>query len=414
MNLTYWIAVSFLLAIAFLIIIPPLWKKREIKELDSEHRNVNIAQDRALELKQQLKAGSLSQQQFDEQYEELELSLGDDLDSEQLNRNKGSQGRWIVSVIVVCMPILSVMTYYTLGEPNALKKALWQQEEQTQQTQLGANPTRKQINEMVNGLAQRLKQEPNNVQGWVMLGRSYKYLKRIDLAVDAFEKAYALVDDDPDLMLDYADALVMAQGGKFSGKATELIFKALEQVPNSVSGLWLAGMAKAEIGETAEAMQYWRQLEAILAPGSKALRELQNLMSSVQADKSSAPPVVEESTLASAISVKVQVTMDAGIKAKVSPDDIVFIYAKALTGPPMPLAIVRKKVSDLPLSVTLDDTMAMMPTMKLSNFKKVKILARISKSGNARQQKGDFVGSLDLDKLVINTSISIVISDEIK
>jgi cytochrome c-type biogenesis protein CcmH len=206
----------------------------------------------------------------------------------------------------------------------------------------------------------------------------------------------------------------MAQGGKFSGKATELIFKALEQVPNSVSGLWLAGMAKAEIGEIAEAMQYWRQLEAILAPRSKALRELQNLMSSVQADKSSAPPVVEESTLASAISVKVQVTMDTEIKAKVSPDDIVFIYAKALTGPPMPLASVRKKVSDLPLSVTLDDTMAMMPTMKLSNFKKVKILARISKSGNARQQKGDFVGSLDLQKLVINTSISIVISDEIK
>ena len=123
MNLVYWLLVSVLLVCAFFIIIPPLWKNKEIKQADSDKRNIKIARERAKELKQQLKAGGLTQSQFDEQYAELELTLGDDLDIEQLNQQNSSQGRWVIPVIFILVPLFSVLIYLQLGEPDALKKA---------------------------------------------------------------------------------------------------------------------------------------------------------------------------------------------------------------------------------------------------------------------------------------------------
>ncbi|MCK5191200.1 MAG: c-type cytochrome biogenesis protein CcmI [Methylococcales bacterium] len=410
MNLSYWIAVSVLLALAFFIIIPPLWKKREIQEAESDQRNINIAKDRVNDLKQQLQAGALTQAQFDEQYAELELTLGDDLDIEQLNQKSSSQGRWVVPVLLIAIPLFSVLTYLQLGEPDALKKVQEVQQAQKQSSQSGLD-----VNAMVSGLAERLKQDPENAEGWLMLGRSYKYLEKYPLAVNAFEKAYALLGDEPEIMLQYADALAMANGGKLAGKPSELIFKALEKSPNALTGLWLAGMAKAENGEFNQAMQYWRKLEKILPPESDSLRELQGLMAAVQAQTTGSSGTVDTvSATVTTVSINVQVSVADFIKAKVAQTDTVFIYAKALTGPPMPLAIVRKQVSDLPLSVTLDDAMAMMPTMKLSKFKQVKIMARISKSGAAMQQKGDFIGSVELQELAGSTSVVIVISEEVK
>ncbi len=416
MNVTYWFIVSGLLILAFLMLLPPLWKQREVKDETSEQRNVRIAKEKAKDLKRQHQAGRLNQQQFDEQYEELELSLGDDLDNhpddEQPMQTSASHGRWVIPVIVVIVPLFSILTYFALGEPDALKKAEMVQARQTQ------SPTMDDINAMVKGLAGRLEQDPNNAKGWVMLGRSYKYLQKYDLAVNALGNAYALVDDDPELMLDYADALAMVNRGRITGKAAELVFKSLEQLPDSISGLWLAGMAKAEVGEFVPAMQYWKKLVTLLPADSPDLQELQSMMANVQTQipgsETIKPWQEEVPAQASAdVSIEVKVSMKAAIKAKVSQSDTVFIYAKALTGPPMPLAIVRKQVSDLPFSVTLNDAMAMMPAMKLSNFKAVKVMARISKSGTAIRQKGDYIGTLELPELTANTSVAIVINDEV-
>ncbi len=409
MNVTFWLIATALLAIAFFIIIPPLWKKGEIKDTDSEQRNVKIAQDRARDLKQQLQAGALTQEQFDEQYEELELTLGDDLGDDQLKARTSSQGRWVVSIILFSVPLFSVLIYFWLGEPDALEKAA------LQPIQQAGNPAQPDINAMVNGLAQRLQQEPDDGQGWLMLGRSYKYLQKYSLAVDAYAKAYAILGEQTEVMLHYADALAMANGGRLSGKPAELIFKALSQSPNDVMGLWLGGMAKVEMGDNTGALQYWRKLETILPPGSDSHRELTKLMASLQVQ--SPDIIAPKQTQAKAIipvSIDVQVSMDDAIKAQVNSQDTLFIYAKALTGPPMPLAIVRKQVADLPIAVTLDDTMAMMPNMKISSFDQVKVMARISKSGTAMQQKGDFVGELELLELAGKTSVVIVINEEIK
>ena len=114
MNIAYWFVVCLLLVCAFLIIIPPLWKKREIVEADSDQRNIKIAQDRAKDLKYQLESGALSQQQYDEQYAELELTLGDDLDIAPISEGETTQGRWVIPVIGVLIPIFSLLIYSLL------------------------------------------------------------------------------------------------------------------------------------------------------------------------------------------------------------------------------------------------------------------------------------------------------------
>ncbi|MCK4843024.1 MAG: c-type cytochrome biogenesis protein CcmI [Methylococcales bacterium] len=402
MNIAYWLVIAMLIILALLIIIPPLWRNREIKDADSDQRNINIAQERAKDLKRQLEAGGLTQLQYDEQYAELELSLGDDLDLDTQSQLKSSQGRWIVPVIGLLLPVFSVLIYFGLGEPEALRKA------QTQQQMRAAQSSNVNIEAMVSGLVQRLEKEPDNAKGWVMLGRSYKYLEQFSLAVNAFKKAHELLADDPDIMLHYADSLAMASDGALEGKPTELIFKALEKSPNNMTGLWLGGMVKAEKGEFKLALKYWRQLEELLPKGSQSHKEIQAMLATVQAK------VAPEQTIKTAISIKVHVSLTESLKAKAAIDDTVFIYAKALTGSPMPLAIVRKQMADLPLTVTLDDAMAMMPTMKLSNFKQVKVMARVSKTGNAMQQPGDFIGAFTVPKLQGEQSINIVINQEIK
>ncbi len=416
MNITYWIIISVLLAIVFIIILPPLWKKREVVAADSDQRNIKIAQERLSDLEQQLANGALTQQQFDEQYGELELTLGDDLAIEQTETKTSSLGRWVAPIILVCVPLFSVLTYFSLGEPDALKKA----ELKIKPTQ-HASTDGNDINSMVMRLAQRLKEHPENANDWVMLGRSFKYLKQYKLAANSFKKAYDILGDDPKVMLQYADSLAMANGGKITGKASEMVFKALEKSPNDVTGLWLAGMSKAETGDLPQAISYWKKLETILPPDSGSYKEVQNLISTAQAKISGNPiaqsePVIKAETQPqekASISVSVQVSIAESITSKTSQNDTVFVYAKALTGPPMPLAIVRKQVSDLPLSVTLDDSMAMMPTMKLSSFKAVKIMARVSKSGNAMQQKGDLIGELELKELAGNMTVAIIINKEI-
>ena len=421
MNVVYWLIVAALLLLAFIVIIPPLLRKTDVEAADSDQRNLTIAKERIKELKQQLSAGELSQIQFDEQYAELELVLGDDLDDEAPVQGSSIQGRWVVPVLVMVIPVSAIFTYFTLGEPNALAKAKIQQTEQAQK--MPPN-----VNAMVTGLAKRLEEDPTNVKGWLMLGRSYKVLKKYKMAAYALEQAYRLSSDDVEVMLQYADALAMAKGGSLAGKSSELVFKAIAKDPGNITGLWLAGMANAEQGDYSQALIHWRTLEKLLPAGSESMAEVQSLMAMAQAKvggESETVVVAETETAVSvtevkadkavaAVSITVKASITDAIKAKVNGQDTVFIYARALTGPPMPLAIVRKKVSDLPITVTLDDAMAMMPTMKLSNFKHVKVIARVSKSGTAMQQKGDFVGSIDVQDLSNNPSLMIIINKEIK
>jgi len=415
--------VSVMILSAFLIVLPPLLRKHPLAEAGQDQRNIAIARQRLAELKEQLQAGALTQALYDEQLVELEQALSDDLDIQSqaktspTGRRRGalagaeastSSGRWMAFVLVLAIPLVAGALYWTLGNYQSLSQV----DQPAAANQ--AAPELEQMKNMVAGLAERLKEQPNDAMGWTMLGRSYKYLQQYPKAVEAFEHAYRLIGDQPEIMLLYADALAFASNEQMAGKPAELVFKALAMEPNNVTGLWLGGMAKAQTGDFAAAMALWEKLEAQLPQGSEAQQEIQVLLAKLATQMPEGAATQEEAKPATAVSIDVQVSLASELQKSAGPNDTVFIYAQALSGPKMPLAIVRKQVSELPLTVNLTDAMAMMPTMKLSNFEQVKLLARISKSGDAMQQPGDLIGVIEQVALTDKEAHKIVINSQIK
>lgn len=410
------VLVAVLLIAAYLIILPPLWRTQAIEDAAFDERNTLIARHRLSELKEQLQSGGLSQSLYDEQLAELKQALGDDLEITSSTQTPQTHGRWMVYVLALAIPLVSGLLYVKLGAPQAIDRV-----EEVAVVSSGA-PDSEAINKMVEGLAAKMKANPNDGEGWLMLGRSYKVLQQYPKAVDAFANAHRLLGDKADVMLMYADALAFANNETIDGKAAELVFKALEMEPDNLNGLWLGGMSKAQANDFMGAMLLWKKLESLLPAGSDAQKETQALLAKVtsQLPKEAVLSLATNSQqadspqVATDVSVKVEVSLDAALKQAAAPTDTVFVYAQALSGPKMPLAIVRKQVSDLPLSVTLDDSTAMMPKMKLSNFKEVKLMARISKSGNAMPQTGDLIGTVEQVTLTDKNLKKIVITDKIK
>ena len=224
-------------------------------------------------------------------------------------------------------------------------------------------------------------------------------------------------------MLLYADALAYVNDKNLTGKPAELVFKALALEPDNMNALWLGGMAKAQQGDTVEAAKLWKKLESLLPAGSDSQKEVQDLLSKLASESPEAMAIDQSQTTQTAkvpdsanstATIKVEVSLTPGLQNKYQAKDTVFIYAQAVSGPKMPLAIVRKQVSDLPLTVSLDDTLAMMPTMRLSNFSQVRLLARLSKSGNAITQPDDLIGVIEQVELNDKNPHKIVIGEQKK
>jgi cytochrome c-type biogenesis protein CcmH len=398
-----------LVLIAFLLILPPLWRKQTLQATDLDERNILIARHRLAELKENRRLGGLSQAQYDEQLADLEQALSDDLDIKSHAGTAQSQGRWIIYVLALGLPLLAGSLYLSLGNYRAISHG----------AEMAVDPdTLKlaEINKMVEGLAEKLKTSPDDAQGWLMLGRSYKVMEQHAKAVDAFANAYRLLGDQAEILLLYADALAYANDKNLAGKPTELVFKALALEPGNMNALWLGGMAKAQQGDTATAAKLWKKLVALLPPGSDSQQEIQGLLAKIESEapQSTAQSEATQPANVSDAAIAVQVSLAPELQKSTSPGDTVFVYAQALSGPKMPLAIVRKQVSDLPLSVSLTDAMAMMPTMKLSNFSEVKLLARISKSGNAMSQPGDLIGVIEQVALADKNTHTIIINGHVK
>jgi len=197
---------------------------------------------------------------------------------------------------------------------------------------------------------------------------------------------------DPVLLAEYADLLAVRANGQLEGKPLELVQKALKLDPNNNMSLALAGTAAYERRDYAEATRYWDRLYKLLPPESEDAKALAATLAEIR-EKNGGPPVAPAGKQAvSGKTVSGRAVLAASLAAKVQPGDTVFVYARAIDGPRIPLAVLRAHAQDLPLSFTLDDALAINPEMKLSGASQVKIEARISKSGNATPQQGDLVG----------------------
>jgi len=256
-------------------------------------------------------------------------------------------------------------------------------------------PTAEQVVAMVDQLAERMKSQPDNAEGWLMLGRSYVALGKHADAVAAYRKASALRPSDANLLADFAYALAMANQRNLQGEPLKLIDRALAIDAVQPKALALAGTAAFDRRDYALAVKYWEKLAQTQPPDSAFGRQVQpSIAEARRLGGMSAPVAAPTAPGAAASSAQVSgtVTLAAALKGKVSPNDTVFVFARAVDGPRMPLAILRKQVKDLPLNFTLDDSMAMSPQATLSAFPRVIVGARISKQGVAMPQAGDLQG----------------------
>lgn len=254
-----------------------------------------------------------------------------------------------------------------------------------------------QIAAMTESLAAKLKTDPNNAEGWAMLARSYAVLGRFDEAVTAYQHVLALRQDDAQVYADYADALAVTRGRKLEGEPAKLIDQALSLDPRNFKALSLAGTLAFNQQDFQRAADLWQRALAS-APADNP-----GLVQQIRTDLDDARQRAGMAPLSGAAAVDAQVggtvSLAPALAGKLPPDATVFIFAKAAQGPKMPLAILRKQVKDLPLPFTLNDAMAMSPQTKLSGFAEVVVGARVSLSGQATPQPGDWQGQSQPVKL---------------
>jgi len=250
-------------------------------------------------------------------------------------------------------------------------------------------------------------------------------MQRFDGAIEAYQNLYRLQPEEPDVMLMLADALSMKQQGQMAGRPAELINMALAKAPQNTTALWLSGMALEQQGQYQQALARWNKLHPLLNDNESEQVQLDVLINRVKQKLAGKGPVASQSVTASpaatpatkdvpasSAQVTLVVSLDEAFTAKVSPDDTIFVYAKAQTGPPMPLAAKRIQVKDLPATVVLDDSMAMMPQFKLSSFDTLVVGARVSKTGQAVGQTGDLF--IEQEKVSHGGQIKLVISRILK
>lgn len=259
-----------------------------------------------------------------------------------------------------------------------------------------------QIAAMTEKLAARLQEKPDDVEGWSMLARSYSVLGRHADALKAYEKASNLRKDDPTLLADYADSLAVNNNSNLEGEPMKLVDRALRLDPKNLKALYLAGTYAFNKKDFPSAITFWEKLVQVGPPGNvfanqvePAIAEARTLAGMPAAAKplDAAPKAGTASPAAAAnATVSGTVTLSAAMAKQAQPEDTVFVFARAAEGSRMPLAIMRKQVKDLPITFSLNDSMAMSPATALSTASKVIVGARVSKSGNAMPQPGDLSG----------------------
>ncbi|EJL95030.1 MULTISPECIES: c-type cytochrome biogenesis protein CcmI [Pseudomonas] len=375
----FWLAAGLLLLVALsFLLIPVLRERRAQREEDRTALNVALYQERVAELQSQQAEGVLDAAQMDSGRAEAARELLADTEGVAAPRIS-KLGKPLPLLAAVLVPVLGLGLYMHFGAAD--KVELTREFAQAPQS----------MEEMTQRLERAVAAQPDSAEGLYFLGRTYMAQERPADAAKMFERAANLAGRQPELLGQWAQAQYFADGKKWSAKIQALTDEALKADPKEVTSLGLLGIAAFEGERYQEAIDYWNRLLAQLPPEDSSRAALQGgIKRAAERLEASGGKVAQAPVAAKAALLKVSVDLASELRSKVQPGDSVFIFARATSGPPAPLAAKRLTVADLPVTVELGDADAMMPQLKLSNFPEVQLVARISRAG--QPTAGEWVG----------------------
>ncbi|BFN29027.1 formate-dependent nitrite reductase complex subunit NrfG [Pseudomonas sp. SCT] len=375
----FWIAAGALLlvALAFLL-IPILHGRRAQSEEDRTALNVALYEERLAELVAQHGAGTLSDAQLEAGRADAARELLEDTEGSETPRI-AKLGRSVPLIAAVLVPLVGYGLYTHWGASDKVQMA----------RQFSEQP--RTVEEMTAHLEQAVQDQPDSAEAWYFLGRTYMNQERPGDAAKAFSRVVEIAGRQPELLGQWAQALYFARDRKWSEELQALTDEALQSDPQELTSLGLLGIAAYEESRYQDAVRFWEQLVAALPeedPSREAIRGgIERARQQIDGDSA----VEQAQSAANAgTTLEIQVALDPKVVESVSPQDTVFVFARAVSGPPVPLAAKRLTVADLPATITLGDADAMVPSMKISSVEQVMVMARISRSGDAT--KGEWMG----------------------
>jgi cytochrome c-type biogenesis protein CcmH len=385
----FWSIAAALTVAALLFLLPPLLRRRATPPDSRVAANAAIYREQLDELAADLQRGAVTREEFERASREVEHRIVAEHAGGAPAPAAHRPAFAAALALGLLLPLAVVLGYLQLGNPGALD---------------GAGPdaahavSPEQMESLVERLAQKLQQTPEDAEGWMLLGRSLSVLQQYERAAQAYARAAQLFPGDAGVLADYADTLAMAQGRRLAGEPFAIIKRALAADPSHVKALALAGSAEFERGDHAAAIGYWERALKVAPPQSEFARSVAESIAEART-LAGAKPVRKEKAQAEKASpsaggkaVQGVVSIAPALAGGLSPGDTVFILARPESGSRMPLAVARTTVAALPYRFKLDDSMAMAPGATISSHARVVVVARVSKSGNAIQQKGDIEG----------------------
>ena len=412
---------AFVLALGVLAaLVRPLMRQRRSEAPEDEAAATAIFRDHKRQLDAEFAAGTLSVAERDAAQAELVARFGTELGHEPAAAARSSgRSRWIAAIVLVAvLPAVAGLLYVMLGNPAAVNAPAARAASAAPSPHAGGDTTDPQIVAMIERLAEKMKANPDDPNGWVLLGRSYLKMGRYDDSVAAFAEAAKRMPENAGLLTDQAEASAMAQEKRLEGRPTELLKRAMALDPDDPRTIALSAAAAAERGDVDGAILLYKRLKALVPANGEDVQQIDQVLAELEAARkggkgSPAPAVAAAPTAPAATTAPAavaaprasapasapgaglsgRVEIDPKLAARMAPADTLFIYARNAEGSRMPLAILRGTASELPKSFTLTDAMAMTAAQTISLAKSVVVEARISKAGNAVPQSGDLRGT---------------------
>ena len=417
----FWLLAFALVAATLLLLVLPLLRRTNAAGAPADQAAVtSVYRDYKRQIEADYAARTITEAERDASLADLATRLGHELGQDPAaNVVRSERPRWIAAmVLVACVPVIAGILYFTLGNPAAVSGAATASAESPHGSGTGDDPKMAAI---VDALAKKLQANPDDGEGWAMLGRSYRVLGRFDASAMAYAEAAKRLQPNAVVYTEWAEAVAQAQGKTLTGQPTELLDRALAVDPNYPKALALAGSAALERNDNATAAALWKRLRATLPADSPNLAEVDEALARVgvmppakgaaatptpapspapamtakaPAPTSAAAPAKGPAAAGGAVSsIEGRVEVDPKLAGKIAPGDTVFILARDPDGSRMPLAALKLTGADLPKTFALSDSMAMSEATTISKAKRIIVEARVSKSGNAILQPGDLSGA---------------------